>query len=138
MKMHKSIKKFIHFLVNVLNYIPLSSIPVRAKVLQWDFLNGLFYLPKGVKTGDVFVSLKRLWNYFVQIFPWGLSKKQLGQFFVKTQWTKHIRRPDILNQQLDYLQLSLTSGPIPPGNRMHTRYKKIKIAWTSSCSTCSS
>lgn len=46
----------------------------RANILQWSFLNGLFYLPKGVKMGSIFVSLKKLWNYFVKTSPWGLSK----------------------------------------------------------------
>lgn len=106
------------------------------KVLQWNFLNGAFYLPNEVKKEGLFVSLKRLCNYFVK--PLGAFLKQLGQFYVKTQWTKAVRKPNLLNQQLDYLRLSLTSGPIPPGNRMNTRYKETETVWTSSCSICSS
>lgn len=41
---------------------------------EWSFLKGLFYLPKGIKMGGLFVPLKRLWNYFVKTFPWGRSK----------------------------------------------------------------
>lgn len=92
------------------------------KFPEWAIL-----LAKGSKKRRYICLLEKVMKVFCKNFPLGAFQKQLGQFDVKTQRTKPIRKPDFLNQQLDYLRRSLTSGPIPPGNRMNTRYKKIKI-----------
>lgn len=136
-KLSMKVWLFINFLINLLNSILFSSIHFKAVVLQLGFLDVLCYLPREGKMGGIFISLKRLRHYFVN-FPLGAFWKQLSQFCVKTQWSQCTRWPDFLNQQLGYLWFSLTSGPIPSGNRMNVRYQKIKTVWTSSCLTCSS
>lgn len=137
---HLSMKVWIltYSKINLLNYILLSSTHFRGKCFTVEFPEWPILLAKGNKNGRFICLLEKVMKLFCKDFPLGAFQKQLGQFYVKNQWTKHLRKADFLSQQLDSLQVSLTRGPIPPGNRMNTRYKKIKIVWTSSCSTCSS
>lgn len=76
---------FIHLSVNLLNYMPLPLIYFGANILQCSFPNGHFYLPKEVKMGGIFVSLKKVMKLFYKKFPLGAFQKQLGQFYVQTQ-----------------------------------------------------
>lgn len=69
--------------------MPQSSIHFMVKVLPWDFLNGLLYVPKGIKTpkavkmGINICLIEKIMEPFGKAFPL-VAFPKLDQFNVKT------------------------------------------------------